>query len=301
MNWFFIALITPFLHAIANHIDKHLISRYFKSGGVGALVIFTSIFALLAMPVIYFINPNVIHIGLKASIALLLNGTLSLVYVIFYLHALEDDEATIVAPFFQTIPIFGFIFGYLLLGETLTNHQIFASILIIAGSFLLSLDLSNGIKIKKKLVSLMLASSSLYALNGVIFKSIAINSGFIESLFWGMTGQVVLGLVLYLFVKSYRTQLVSVMRENSRAVLGLNFLNGIIILAGDIVVAYALLLAPVTLILAVGGFQPLFVFIFGVLLTLFFPKFGRESLVKRDLVQKIAGILIIVAGSLFIS
>jgi len=51
----------------------------------------------------------------------------------------------------------------------------------------------------------------------------------------------------------------------------------------------------------VGGFQPVFVFIYGVLLTLFFPSFGQESLARRHLIQKIAGIGIIVLGTVLLS
>jgi len=301
MNWYLIALIPPLLHAIANHIDKHLISRYFKNGGVGSLVIFTSFFAFMALPIIYFINPAVLDVENKTSIALLLNGTLSLLYVIFYLYALEIDEVSIVAPLFQTIPIFGFILGFLILGESLTTSQLLASVLIIMGALLLSLDLNAGLKIKKKLVLLTLTSSFFYALNGAIFKFIAVSTGFSESLFWGMVGQVFLGIVLYTCIKSYKTQFLSVIKENSVAVFSLNFLNGMIILIGDIVLAFAFLLAPLTLVLAIGGFQPLFVFILGILMTLFFPKFGKESFEKKLLIQKFTGIAIIVIGSLLIS
>jgi drug/metabolite transporter (DMT)-like permease len=147
----------------------------------------------------------------------------------------------------------------------------------------------------------MFVSSALYALNGVIFKFFTLNEGFSASLFWNMVGQVLLGIILLIVVPHYRRQFTAVIQENKFSVLGLNLINGLIILAGDIVLFYALLLAPVTLVLSVSGTQPLFVFIFGLLLTRFFPSFGKEALEKKYIIQKIAGISIIVLGSIFIN
>jgi drug/metabolite transporter (DMT)-like permease len=301
MNWFFIALVAPIFHAIANHVDKHIISSYFKGVSVGSLIIFSSIFALLILPIIYFINPSIFSISSFVIWALILNGALGLGYIIFYLYALFDEEASVVAPFFQLIPVFGFILGYLFLGEILTTRQGLAAAAIVIGAFILSLDINNNLKLKKKLIYLMLSSSLLFALNNVIFKYFAIDTGFSISLFWTMVGQVALGIFLYIFVKSYRLSFVKVIKENSKKVLGLNVLNGFIILLGDLGSFYALLFAPVALVFAVSGFQPLFVFIFGIMLTLFFPKLGKESLERNILIQKIIGILIIILGSIYIN
>ncbi|MDD4989326.1 MAG: DMT family transporter [Candidatus Pacebacteria bacterium] len=302
MQWFLFSLINPVLHAAANHIDKHLISKYFKSGSVGALAIFTAFFAFLALPVIWLIHPAVNSVSFSHAIILVLNGTLALGYVIFYFYALERDEASIVAPFFEMIPVFTFILGYFILGEVLQTKQIIATLFIIIGSVALSLDFSSTkMRVKKAVVLLMVASSLFLAVNTVIFKFIALNEGFTTSLFWGMLGQVILGIFLFVFVSSYRKQFIQVTRENAPSVLGLNLLNGVIVLIGDVALNFATLLAPVTLVFAVSSFQPFFVLVFGIALTVFFPSFGKESIEKKALLQKIAGIGVIIIGSLLLS
>ena len=70
MNWFFIALIAPFLYAITNHIDKYLISKYIKEGKVGALIMFSALFGIFALPIILVINPMVLNISLWQIIIL---------------------------------------------------------------------------------------------------------------------------------------------------------------------------------------------------------------------------------------
>ena len=86
MNWFLIALIAPILWAITNHIDKYLISKYFKGGSVGALMIFSSIIGFLLLPVIYFIEPGVLNVQLSFIIILVLNGFLYVVGLLPYFY-----------------------------------------------------------------------------------------------------------------------------------------------------------------------------------------------------------------------
>ncbi|MDD5179617.1 MAG: hypothetical protein PHY86_05145, partial [Candidatus Gracilibacteria bacterium] len=82
---------------------------------------------------------------------------------------------------------------------------------------------------------------------------------------------------------------------------GINAANELINLGGSIGVRYALLLAPVSLVQAVSSTTSLFVFFFGVLLSLFFPKLGRENLSFRNLLQKGLAAVLVVSGILLIN
>lgn len=298
MNWFLIALINPIAHAFANHFDKYLISRFMKGGSVGALILFMTLFAIIALPVIVVVHPDVFAtIFFSRAVILTLNGCLSAVAVIFYLYALSQDETSFVAPFFQLVPVFGFFLGYFILGETLHSTELIAAGLIILGGVLLSLEFSgSSTGVKKKLVLLMLGSSFFYAINAVIFKSIAVHQGFLDSLFWDMTGKVILGIVLFLIIKSYRQQFINLIRINRFSIIGLTMINEVIALVGEVALIFAVLFAPVALVQSVAGLQPAFVLIIGILLALFLPKLAQESLNRKVLLQKVGGIAIITAG-----
>ena len=58
----------------------------------------------------------------------------------------------------------------------------------------------------------------------------------------------------------------------------------------EAVTLYATLLARVALVLLVNSFQSLFVFVFGIVLTLFPQRVAKESLDRMKLLQKGAGI-----------
>ena len=78
--------------------------------------------------------------------------------------------------------------------------------------------------------------------------------------------------------------------------IGVNAANELINLGGGLGVRYASLLAPVALVSAISATTTFFVFLFGILLTLFFPRLGREDLSARNVIQKAAGGLLIMAG-----
>lgn len=303
MNWFFIALITPIAHAAVNHLDKHLLSKYFKGGHVGSLVLFSALFAAVALPVIYFMDPGVLSVKTSDVLLLIFNGFLLVLAYICYFYALNKDEASFVAPLFQLIPVFGFILGYFFLGETLTRQEIIGALVIIFGAVILSLELTGGsIKVKKVVILLMIASSLLYAINAVLFKFVAVEQqGFLPALFWDFSGKVVIGLLILATIKSYREQFFAVLKQNSTAILSLNILNEVLALVGEAALVFAVLLAPVVLVQVVSGFQPLFVFIFGILLTILAPSFGKELLTRQAIFQKIAGIVLIVIGTYLIN
>lgn len=298
MNWFLIALINPVAHALVNHTDKYLISRYLKGGSVGTLILFSSLFAVIALPIIYIIHPTVFNtITIRNALILMVNGALLVTAIICYLYALDYDEASVVAPLFQLVPVFSFLLAYLILGEVLLKSQILGGLMIVGGSTILSLKFSEGrLKIKKQLLLLMLGSSFLYASSAVIFKFIALDQGFYDSLFWDMTGKVIFGVALFFLVKSYRQQFLGLLRSNRFGIIGLNSLNEVIALVGEVSIVLAVLLAPVALVESVASLQPVFVFLFGVIITVFLPKLGVESLRPKDLAQKIIAIVVITAG-----
>lgn len=298
MNWFAIALLNPILHAFINHFDKYLLSKYVKGGTVGALILFSALFAVAALPIIYLINPGVLRgIGLSQILILMINGAFLTIAILFYLYALDSDEASYVAPFFQLIPVFGFIIGWVVLREVLTKNQFFGGLLIVLGSIFLSFNFNTtGRRFKHKLVLLMLGSSFFYAINAVIFKYVAIDAGFVNSLFWDMLGKFIFGMLLFFLVKKYRDQFLHLIKANGKAVIGLNIINEVMGLVGEFALVLAVLYAPVALVQSVGGLQPLFVLIFGFLFTVFIPKFGTESLMKKNVLQKLLAVVIMLLG-----
>ena len=54
--------------------------------------------------------------------------------------------------------------------------------------------------------------------------------------------------------------------------------------------------APLSIVQAIGSTTTVFVFAIGIVLSLFFPKLGREDLSSRELVQKAAAAGLVAVG-----
>ena len=229
------------------------------------------------------------------------SGILSIGSMLFYLQALQTEEASAVAPWFQASPLFGYFLAYLFLGETLSARQIAGCLIIIAGAVLVSLDPSRRFaRIKTRLILLMLLCTFALALSSVIFKFFAVKNEFWSTTFWAYAGEAIFGAGL-LAVPGYFMQFRALLRTNTGAVLGVNASNELINLGGSLGVRYALLLAPLAIVQAIGSTTTLLVFFFGIVLTLLFPALGREDMSPGNLVQKGASAILIMIGVLLIN
>ncbi len=299
MSWFFFAIIAPFLYSITNHIDKVLLEKYFKDGGVGTLMLFSALMSIAILPLLYLIDPTVLEIGFKNMLIMVLVGTLNMLVLWFYLLALKDEEASIVIVFYQLVPIMGFGLGYLILGETLNQMQVIAMAIIILGTTIISFEIDdeNNFKLRKQTIYLMLTASFFWALESVIFKMVALEENVLRSLFWEHLVLVLVGVIIFITVRPYREHFLIAVKNNSKAVLGLNFANEMVFIAGNMVAAFAYLLAPISLILLTESFQPIFVFIIGIFLTVFFPQVSVEDIHTTRLWQKLIAITITGIGT----
>lgn len=242
MSWFFIALWAPFLLACANHNDKFLLSRFLKEKNIGSIVIPSSLFSGVAMAIILFFQPNAYDVSLVQGTALVATGMSSVLAAVCYLYALDIDEASFVTPFYQTVPVFAYFLGYFVLGETITLVQGLGSFVIIAGALALSFEFGRrGIRFKRNVVALMLGASFLSAVNGVIFKLIAVHKGFWVSLFWGFVGQMTAGLIFFVCVPSYRRDFLALLKQQKFGAVVLIALSKTLFSASEAVTLYATL------------------------------------------------------------
>lgn len=286
MSWLFFAFSGPVLWAVSTHFDKYLVERYFKHSDVAVLLFFTALIGVLALPFIVLYEPAVFQLD-AASIALIvLAGILYMGAMLFYLHALQSEEASVVAPFFQAVPLFGYVLAYVVLGETLSAMQMAGGALIIAGTMIVSVRLGSDIRVfKARLALLMLGCGLAAAISGLIFKAFAIKVEFWTTTFWMFVGEAVFGAAL-LLVGSYRRQLAALLRANAAALLTINGSNELINLGGGLGNRYALMFAPLSIVQAISSTTTLFVFALGVALSVALPQLARETLSPGDLLQK---------------
>ena len=301
MNWFFIALGAPFLWAIVNLADGYLVSKFShkeEEHSSGGLVLFSSLIGILISFLIWIFIPDVFQISNLDKILLFVCGILTIVWISFYLFALEIEETSSVIPWFRVTPIFGYILGYFILGETLTAQQFIGSGIIFFGLILISINFDKEKrKFKHKPILYMLLVCIAIAISGVIFKYVAVENNFWVSSFWEYVGLGISGIFIFLFIPHYRKSFLHMNRTGGRTIFAINIISELMTVSGNLLTNFAFLLAPIAMVLLVESFQPMIVILLTIIGTKFFPNVVKENLTKNILLPKIAAAVIMIIGS----
>lgn len=297
--WYFYALLGPAIWAFLNHLDKYLLGRFFKDDAAGpVLVVFTGFAGLIVAATILLLGPPVFALAPWQAFFVMAAGACLVASYIPYMIAMQRDEASIVASLYRLSPLFVFALSYVALGESLQPKQIFGGLLTIAGSILLILDLDKSARgLNFRTLLLMCAVCFMNACTVVIFKVIALETSFWSSAFWEYIGAGIFTAALICGMPSYRRALFALLRSREAYVLVPVTLSGeaLNLLAG-LAVGFAGLMAPLALVSIVTGLHPFFLLVYGILFTLFFPKFSNERLTRHHIAQKVVAIGVMCAG-----
>jgi uncharacterized membrane protein len=296
MSWILFAFSGPVLWAISTHLDKYLVEKYFKNSHVAVFLVFTALMGLIALPFIWMYEPRVFAVGWQTAAVMLLSGLLYMGAMLLYLAALQSTEASLVAVFFQAAPLIGYVLAFFVLGESLAPVQMLGGMLIVGGAAFASLRFNQKGEFAGRLVVLMLACAFTVALSSLIFKIFAVREEFWTTTFWMLVGEAMFGAGL-MAVPAYRAEFTGLLRRCPGPVLSVNAANELINLGGGLGSRYALILAPLSLVQAVGSTTTIFVFAFGIILSIFWPSLGREDLSRGELMRKGCAALLVAAGT----
>lgn len=285
MEGFFFALIAPLLWAMVNWADKYLMTTF----GAKSILSLLTISSLVGMPVailVGFIFPEVCVIP-KSLILIILAGVLYVVAIGAYLWALNDEDTSSVLGFFQLVPFFGALLGYLLLGETLSIKYFLGGGIVVLGS--LSLVYKKGVTIQYAPFLRMVASSFLYALYLVLLK-IAFEGGELgqESSFWTVVfwEHIVIGLIglCMLSIGTVRKDVSTLFFKNGKIIAGINITSEILTITGNIVTFFAATFTSIALVSLATAFQPLFILFVGFIAGYMIPKYIKK---EDDYIKKV--------------
>ena len=293
--WLFFAFSGPVLWAASTHIDKFLVDRYFRDSDTAVLMIFTALAGVVMLPFIAVLAPQTFSQSLAGILVMTLSGLLYMGAMLFYLRAIQSEEASVIAPLFQTSAVFTLLLAYLLLGEIPGWHGIVGIGLIVASVVSLTIDPGGSRPIRRQTVALMTCATFVVALSSVLFKYFAVRSDYWSTTFWTFVGEAIFGAGI-LALPSYRRQFATLLRTNTSALLSINGANELINLGGGLGVRFASLMAPVAVVSAVSSTTTLFVFAFGVLLSWFAPAIAREDLSRNNLLRKGIAAAVAAAG-----
>ena len=275
-----------------------MLERYFKEGGVGTLLLVSALASVIAAPFLYVVDPSVLDVGIGNFGIIVVNSMLDILLLWAYLNAMQRDDSSRVIVYYQLVPIFGIVAGWVFLGEVISNDQMVAMLVVILGTTIVSLENVEGrFRFKSRTVGFMLIASASWAAELAIFKVVALEENAWCSLFWKHIVLMVLGVLLYLFIPRYRASFRLAMRNHSIPLLSANLLNEVLYMLGTVSYGLAAMLAPVALVLLTETFQSIFVFVMAILIARFIPKLATESVDRSHVAMKGAAICITGLGT----
>jgi hypothetical protein len=105
-----------------------------------------------------------------------------------------------------------------------------------------------------------------------------------------------IGAIILLSWPPYRAGFRRETKKLTLSTWGLLFVNETVYVFALLSMFYAILLGSVALVSVIGGVQPFFVLVYGLILSIWFPSVIREDIQKNTVLMKALAILLIFMG-----
>jgi uncharacterized membrane protein len=296
--WIITALAAAIISSIGSIFDSYLVSKKMPSltsflipMGVSQIAVACILLVIFPFPH----NVDAMHILGTIGGSIINAGSF-----LILLNSLRKGEVSRAIPVISTSPIFIALLSIPLLSATLGYWQWLAVIMTVAGAVLISLQFGHSggkTKLQKSFFALLLA-----ALMGAI-GSIGFKYGLEQISFWnvfGISGICIGTLVLVYSLRKKNLQELKNMTQRTQKI-SLVTIDQLIGITSAIVAFKAMGIGQVSLVNAILNIRPVFVFIFSLILSRFFPNIVNEPLQRRTALIKFAAIGIMTAGIVIIS
>lgn len=296
-NWIFFTLLAEIMWSFTSLFDKIILSKgHIRSPYV--FIVFNGAMNILLVFLLPFFDFG--HLSFMDMAIALAAGLFLTIGVIFYYKAVQHEEISRVLMLWQLIPIFVLTASFLLLGETLTKRHFIGFLLLFAAGIMVSYRKANRKLILSKAFYLMILSTLPISLYYIMSKHIYEAADFWSAFMWlrvaAFSG------VLVLFIPSVRKQFITTIKNMKSGAKGLIGFKMIVDFSAFILLGYAMLNGPISLISALGSAAaPIFIFIIASFTAVCFPNLIKESVDKKSILIKVLAVLLITAGIVFVN
>jgi len=262
MNFTFIAILSAVFAAVASILARVLLKDLKSKAILGLNFLIMAGSLLILSPFFYqftFTVSNILLILLISSIDTLGNY--------YYFKTFEKTEASIATPMLSLAPGFTFLFGWVILGETVSLQTIVLSLLLIILIIVFSMDFSDLKKFRSQTLWPAITSSFLFGISAIPSKML-LHSGSINAPTLYLFRAACIGFFASIVFKSS-------IRGISARQLWFMFIRGIFVIAQWILLYLALTSGSSGVAVTLGNITPIFVFIFSMLFLREKPTFKK--------------------------
>lgn len=301
MIWLVFVFLASFFDSSRIFIDNYSSDVYFKGkGAVSQKLFYGYMFVLIAIVISAISGFNFSSEYITNYVFFFISGLLGGIAGIPYYKALEIDDSTNIGIFTQLAPVLYLALGWFFLDQKFSPMQLVAFAVIISAPFLI---IATTKKRSRKLKFRAVVYAFTYVLIAVIANLIFVKNNtdnlsiFIELAFLFL-GKGISNIVIVYLTPKLRQRFKNVVKKSKKKVYKPLLANCIVGFSKDVFYRLGLITAPAVAIgsVASDSVEPIIIFFMGIVLTIIWPKFGREKLDKRSVFIHFLATILVVIG-----
>lgn len=303
MIWLVLVAISVVLNTMILYLDNYIGDVHFKGKhSVGSKTFYGWQYVFFAISMFFIFHVDVTANPAWVYFAIIGTGLIASVASIAYYRALEIEDSTNIAIFIQLAPVFYLIFGWFLLNERFSPMQFVSFAVILMAPFLIvAKTRKNRRQAKLRAIALAATYVIISVLGNILFVKVngSVDIEYTTAITFLFVGKGVGNiLVTHVLNRKWNERYHHVVKSTNGKVYLPLCIDGFLCLFADFTYRLALLSAPAVALASAASdsTEPIVVFIFGIILTLINPKFGREKLDKKTVLVHIGATLLVAVG-----
>lgn len=301
MNWILFVIVAVIADSLRIFIDNYVSDVYFKGRHAVAQKLFDgAMFVLFGFIILAVTGFNPGEMGIASAMMIMLVGALHSIAGIPYYRALELDDSTNIGIFTQLAPVFYLILGWFFLDQAFSPMQLVAFAIIICAPILIvatSRKRSRNVKIRAVFFAFVYVLIS--AIGNLIFVKINTESmNFVFAIGLVLMSKGFSDMTIVVSQPRLRKRFFDVKKRSKNKVIRPLVVSSIMMTVQQFTYRAALITAPAVAIASVASdsAEPIVIFFMGLLLTLLWPKFGREKLQRKTIMVHLVVTVLVVIG-----
>ncbi len=303
MNWLVYTAFSVVADSSRIYIDNYISDCYYKGKNAAAQKYFYAVAFIVLAAVLLGIGMvcSLPVVPLGIWIFFVVSGLMTSFAGIPYYKVLELDDSTNLSIFVQLSPILYLILGYIFLGDTITVSQLVAFFVILAAPLLviMSAKKRKAKRLKLKAATYALLYVTMVVVGNLIFvKQSVAEVAFVTELAFTFLGKGIGNAIIMASMPKWRKRYHEVSKASHGKVYRPLFATFAACIVKDFTQYSAMIAAPSVALASVvaDSSKPVVIFLMGIIMTLLWPKFGREDLSRRAVVVHLAATVLIVIG-----
>jgi transporter family protein len=293
MSWIFFTLLAVSIYSVGCIVDKYALTKWIRNPIVSVMF-----YGIVDLPVIFLVYAfHGFSFLSNINIALAFTaGIINILAIYFYFKAVKIEEISRIVPLAELSTLFVSIFAAIFLGEIFNTAKYIGIILLVIGAIIIS---SKDLKITFGIAFwFIILFCIITAVNSILVKYVL---NFAD--YWTIISYTRMGAVFTLIPIIYFNfhELRYTVKECSKkAIVGL-LLNEFFMLIGGMLFLFAVSTGTATLTNALLSVQPLFVLLFSVMLSIFYPNILKEEISQSTVLTKFIAVAFMFAGVFLIT